>query len=108
MSRGALSQVHNISIYGEEVIEYWTIFSLKIHSNKNQNYRGIWVCSSPIVGKPLVNMIEYDFMKVIWKNLNPKIWILSNFYHLRVLGNQFTGFASDPWKDLDLVMPNGI
>jgi hypothetical protein len=55
---------------------------------------------------------EYDW---IWfyegdlkKNLNPKIWILSNFYHLRVLGNQFTGFASDPWKDLDLVMPNGI
>jgi hypothetical protein len=73
MSRGALSQVHNISIYGEEVIEYWTIFSLKIHSNKKtKNYRGIWVCTSPIVGKPLVNMIEYDFMKVIWKKFKPK------------------------------------
>ncbi len=35
MSRGARSQVNNISIYGEEVIEHWTIFSLKIHSNKN-------------------------------------------------------------------------
>jgi hypothetical protein len=31
MSRGALSSFHNASTYNGEVIEYCTIFSLKIH-----------------------------------------------------------------------------
>jgi hypothetical protein len=35
-SRGASSQFHNDLTYGEEVSEYWTIFSLKIHLNQNK------------------------------------------------------------------------
>jgi hypothetical protein len=35
VSRGAPSWFHNILTYNGEVIEYWTIFLLKIHSNQN-------------------------------------------------------------------------
>jgi hypothetical protein len=33
MSIGAQSWVHNVSTCNREIIEYWTIFSLKIHLN---------------------------------------------------------------------------
>jgi hypothetical protein len=35
MSRGASSWFYNVSTYDGEVIEYWTIFKLKIHLNQN-------------------------------------------------------------------------
>jgi hypothetical protein len=36
MSKAGSSQFHNDLTYGGEVIEYWTIFSLKTHSNQNK------------------------------------------------------------------------
>jgi len=33
MRRGALSSFHNVSTYSRKVIEYYTIFLLKIHLN---------------------------------------------------------------------------
>jgi hypothetical protein len=35
VSGGAPSWFHNILTYNGEVIEYWTIFSIKIHFNQN-------------------------------------------------------------------------
>jgi hypothetical protein len=41
MSRGALSWFHDFLTYSGEVIEYRTIFSLKIIKIKTKNYLGI-------------------------------------------------------------------
>ncbi len=40
MSRGAPNLFRNVSIYGGEVIEFWTIFSLKFHFNQNWKLQG--------------------------------------------------------------------
>jgi hypothetical protein len=54
---GASSGFHNVSTYGGEVIEYWTIFSLKIHVNQKKKLIGEFGCTLSVFGKPLVNGI---------------------------------------------------
>jgi hypothetical protein len=44
-------------ILGYEVIEYWTIFSLKIHLHQNKKIIGEFGHSLGIIWKPLVSEI---------------------------------------------------
>jgi hypothetical protein len=63
---GALSWFHNVSTYGGEVIEYWTIFfSLKIQLNQQKNcITEFFEHALGIVRKPLMSK---DLTKVICK-----------------------------------------
>ncbi len=83
MRKGAPIWFHNVSTYGGEVIEYWTIFSLKIHLNQ-QIIGGVFLVL--LENSPQLGFNEGEFRKFSYLRCK-RYWILNSFFSLEINWN---------------------